>query len=86
MGRMYPIWNEVEACIYKSSKSYGARDTGSVSVKVGTSASNSHHFVKHAVTHRINEDGSREYRFYVDGEIVKKATLEKGSKELQFAI
>ena len=58
MGRMYPVWNEVEACIYKSS----------------------------AVTHRLNEDGSREYRFYVDGEIVKKATLEKGSSQLQFAI
>ena len=56
----YPIWNRITACIYKGGKSYGVRETGEVTVLVGTSASNSHLFVKHCVTHRKLEDGSRE--------------------------
>ena len=44
-GRQYPIWNKVTACIYKSSKSYGVKNTGEVEVRIGTSRSNSHHFV-----------------------------------------
>ena len=50
--RAYPIWNDVTACIYKSSKSYGVRDTGEVSVRVGTSATNSKLLVKHFTTRR----------------------------------
>ena len=37
MSKMYPIWNDVQACIYKSSKSYGVRNEGVVNIKVGTS-------------------------------------------------
>tara|TARA_R100001015_G_scaffold6942_1_gene2711 strand:+ start:376 stop:639 length:264 start_codon:yes stop_codon:yes gene_type:complete len=82
--KQYPIWNIVQACIYKSPKSYGVKKDGKVEVRVGTSSSNSHKFVEHATTHRELEDGSREYRFYVDGECIKKAVLPKKSKELQF--
>ena len=82
--RQFPIWNIVESCIYKSPKSYGVKENGVVRVRVGTSSSNSHEFVEHVTTHRILEDGSREYRFYVDGECIKKAVLPKKSTELQF--
>ena len=34
MTKMYPIWNDVQACIYKSSKSYGVRNEGIVNIKV----------------------------------------------------
>ena len=74
-GRQYPIWNSVEACIYKSDKSWGARETCTVDVKVGTSRKNSHDFVTHHTTHRKLEDGTREYRFYVDGKCLKRAIL-----------
>ncbi len=77
----YPIWNDVTACIYKSSKSYGVRDTGEVNVKIGTSSSNSHDFVSHSVTHRKFDNGDREYRFYVDGKVIKTAVLKKGENE-----
>ena len=80
----YPIWNMVEACIYKSSKSYGVRETGAVLVLVGTSAKNSHPFVEHTTTHRQFEDGSREYRFYVDGVCIRRATLGPGDDEIKF--
>ena len=55
MSRQYPIYNKVTACIYKSDKSYGVRETGEVEVLVGTSSKNSHHFVKHSTTHRIHD-------------------------------
>ena len=48
----YPIWNDVNACIYKSSKSYGARDTSQAEVLVGSSQSNSHGLAKHITTRR----------------------------------
>ena len=73
MGQSYPIWNDIEACIYKGSKSYGVRQTGKVSVYVGTSATNSHLFVNHRVTHRVDDKGLHTYRFYLNDKCVAKA-------------
>ncbi len=81
--RSYPIWNAVTACIYGSSKSWGAKQTASVDVLVGTSSRNSHKFVSHATTHREHANGDREYRFFVDGKCVKRAILRKGATELE---
>ena len=74
--RSYPIWNNVAACIYKSSKSWGAKEQSAVDVVVGTSAQNSHNFVSHKTTHRTHDDGTQEFRFYVDGVVVKRAIIE----------
>lgn len=84
MSRSYPIWNDVTACIYQSSKSYGAKRDSGVTVRVGSSASNSHVFVKHATTHRLHDNGDREFRFYVDGEEVRRAILRKGASDLEY--
>ena len=83
MSRSYPIWNNVAACIYRSGKSWGAKKTSEVNVLVGSSASNSHKFVSHATTHRQYSNGDREFRFYVDGECVKRAILRKGTRALE---
>jgi len=83
MSRAYPIWNEVEACIYQSSKSFGAKQSSNVNVKVGTSARNSHDFVNHCVTHRELENGDKEFRFYVDGKCVKRGLVEKVTKKFK---
>lgn len=56
MSYAKPIWNEVEACIYKSSKSYGAKNTSSVTVSVGSSSKNSHELVKHVTTRRFYDE------------------------------
>ena len=82
--RQYPIWNIITACIYKSGKSYGVKDTGEVEVRIGTSSSNSHTFLKHTTTHRQLENGDREYRFYIDGKCIRRAILKKGSSELEY--
>ena len=71
----YPIWNKVQACIYKTGRSWGARKEAAVDVLVGTSRHNSHSFVSHCTTHRTHEDGSQEFRFYVDGQVIKKAII-----------
>ena len=81
--RMYPIWNEINSCAYKNGKSYGVKRVGEVSVLVGTSASNSHHFIDHKVTHRLMENGDRIYRFYVDDKLIKESILKKGSSKLE---
>ena len=52
MSKMYPIWNDVQACTYKSSKSYGIKKDGIVNVKVGTSKTYSFDFVQHRTSKR----------------------------------
>ena len=69
--KQYPIWNIITACIYNSSKSYGVKNTGDVEIRVGTSSRNSHTFLKHSTTHRENENGDKEFRFYVTGNYKK---------------
>ena len=80
MAQSYPIWNKITACIYKSNKSYGVRERGEVEIRIGTSGSNSHHFLNHKTTHKALDNGDREYRFYVDDVLIKRALLPKGTK------
>jgi hypothetical protein len=83
MSKSYPIWNRITACIYKSNKSYGVRERGEVEVRIGTSGSNSHRFLTHRTTHKILDNGDREYRFYVDDVLIKRALLPKGTREIK---
>ena len=82
--RSWPIWNQITACVYKSDKSYGVKATGEVTVKVGTSASNSHVFLRHTTTHRMLDNGDREYRFYLDGKVIRRAVLKKGATAIEY--
>ena len=82
-SKSYPIWNKITACIYKSNKSYGVRERGEVEVRIGTSGSNSHLFLNHRTTHKVFENGDREYRFYVDDVLIKRALLMKGSGNIK---
>jgi len=80
MAYSYPIWNDVQACIYKGSKSWGAKNTCDVNVNVGSSATNSNLFVNHTTTRReINKD-LFEFRFYVDNRIIKRGLFDKKNK------
>ena len=76
--KQYPIWNRVTSCIYKGGKSYGVKERGEVEVLVGTSSRNSYKFLDHKTTCKIFEDGSREFRFYVDDQLIKRAVMPKG--------
>jgi len=75
MSRSYPIWNKVQACIYQSDKSWGARDESNVEILIGSSASNSHTFVT-TRTKKVVTDTHVIFKFYVDGVKVKEARFE----------
>lgn len=79
-GRHYPIWNEVEACNYKTSKSWGSIDTMTLRQKVGSSASNSHDFAEIATTKRsfLDPDGRKWWIFtlHIDKQPVKRALFD----------
>lgn len=55
-GKSYPIWNEVEACIYQSGKSFGAKNESNIKIKVGSSSDNSHELVRIRTTKRETEE------------------------------
>jgi len=79
----YPIWNKIQACIYKGAKSYGIKEDGQNEILIGTSASNSHSFVKTRVTHKKHDDGTRTYHFYLDDVLIKKATLKGKNLDIE---
>lgn len=81
MSRSYPIWNKVQACIYQSDKSYGAKNQSEVNVLVGTSSKNSHNFLSHK-TIKIETDEKLMFKFYVDGIKIKELVIKKEKGKL----
>ncbi len=53
--RQFPIWNDVTSCIYKGSKSFGAKDTSETEILVGSARNNSYTLAKQVVTRRFKE-------------------------------
>lgn len=80
--RSWPIWVNVEACTYKSSKSYGAKNTNAQTINVGSSASNSHELVKICTT-RKEEGDEIVFRFGVDGKVIKTLRMDKNTHEIK---
>ena len=84
MAQSYPIWSVVQACIYKSSKSWGARDIAEVNVKVGSSSAYSNQFVNHKTTKKEIQKDLIEFRFYVDQIILRRALFDNKNKTFNF--
>ena len=84
MSRAYPIWNNVDACIYGSSKSWGAKDTCNVNVSVGSSSKYSNHFVNYTTTKREIKKNLFEFRHYVDKKLIKRALFDNLTKSFNF--
>ena len=81
--RTYPIWNKVTACVYNSNKSYGVKETGETEICVGSSASNSHTFLKTIVTQKTKETKygkCKVFAYSVDGVVVKKMYFDLDAK------
>jgi len=55
MARTYPIWIDVTACTYGSSKSYGAQLTNAQNILVGSGPKNSELHCKIITTKRFRE-------------------------------
>ncbi len=74
MSKQYPIYNVINSCAYKqSNKSYGIREHGSLNCWIGTSSQRSYKFFKTETTHREIKPNLHEYRFYLDGQLIKTA-------------
>lgn len=87
MAYSYPIWVDVESCIYKSSKSYGAKDTNHEKILVGTSSKNSHHLCTRSVTRKELAEyrgftNVMVFRSYHDGLLLKELVLSVKTKEV----
>mgnify|MGYP003139954089 CR=1 FL=1 len=79
--KQYKIWNVISNPSYNTPKSFGANEYAHTTVNVGTSARNSFKFLTHEVTHEENADGTRTYKFLVDGVCVKGATYNPKTKQ-----
>ena len=72
--KQYPIYNVINSCAYAGgNKSYGIRKHGELSCYVGTSRQRSYNFFNTRTTHREIKPNLHEYRFYLDGKLIKKA-------------
>ena len=83
--KQYPIWIDVEACIYKSSKSYGARDVNVENVLVGTSSKYSNLLYKRKTNRRVMDEyrGFENvivFRAYHNDIIVEEMVISKKTK------
>ena len=72
--RSYPIWHDITACNYKSSKSYGSKNTAQTKVYVGTSATNSNLLATVITTKRVVSDITY-FRLSVDNVIIKELRM-----------
>ena len=87
MAHSYPIWNKVKSCIYKSFKGFGVKETGEMTICVGSSAKNSHDFVNTIVTQRKDKWKNRDvivFSYSVDDVILKRMIFtidEKGKAD-----
>lgn len=52
MASNYPIWHQVQACHYKSNKSYGGRNNSGETIYIGTSSKYSYKHCKILTTRR----------------------------------
>ena len=80
MAYNYPIWVDVEACIYNSSKSYGAKNTNHQTIRVGSSSKNSH-ILSDIVNYKKEFNHEKygdviSFRTRIDGVIVKELIFE----------
>jgi len=86
MSRSYPIWHDVQACHYKSNKSYGGIQDSGETIYVGTSATYSHEHCRILTTKRtINHEKYGEcyiFRTSLDGIILKETLISIKSKKL----
>ena len=76
MANSYPIWHAVQACHYKSDKSWGEKDTSQDNILVGSSKNNSHTLANTITTRKFyTHDKYGDvcvFKYSVDGIVVKE--------------
>ena len=80
MSKSYPIWINVSGDNYKTSKSFGSRDSVSMDIKVGSSKTNSNDLARVSIHWREDEAGNRTFALALDGLVVRSAVMTKDKK------
>ena len=77
-----PIYNRINVPGRKSDASFGARESFTQEIRVGTSSSNSHELVDISVARIPQDDGSVKFVLWVDGMRIKEGYLQGHDFEL----
>ena len=80
MAQSYPIWIDVSGDNYKTSKSFGSRDSVSMDIKVGSSKTNSHELARVSIHMREDEAGNRTFALAVDGLVLRSGVMTADKK------
>ena len=80
MSKSYPIWINVSGDNYKTDKSFGSRDSVSMDIKVGSSATNSHELARVSIHMREDAAGNRTFALALDGLVVRSAVMTADKK------
>lgn len=86
MAHGYPIWHDVQACHYKSNKSWGGKNDSGETIYVGTSARYSYEHCKVLTTRRkiVHPKLGECYIFKtsVDGVVLKETLIRIKDKQM----
>lgn len=78
--KSYPIWNDVTSCIYKSDKSFGARDDSRIKISVGSSSTHSEQLADIRTTRSI-KGIYYVFKISIDGMVMKTKYFNTKTKE-----
>ncbi len=79
-SRSYPIWNEINSCLYKSMQSYGVKDHSEIDMNVGQGARHSHLLCTIKQTRREYGDWVS-FCVFIDDKKVKQGYFNKKTKQ-----
>ena len=80
MTQSYPIWIDVSGDNYKTSKSFGSRDSVTMDIKVGSSKTYSNDLARVSIHMREDDAGNRTFALALDGLVVRSAVMTKDKK------
>ena len=80
MSMSYPIWIDVSGDNYKTSKSFGSRDSVSMDIKVGSSKPNSNALARVSVHWNEDEAGNRTFALALDGLCMRSGVMTADKK------
>jgi len=75
MSKSYPIWIDVSGDNYKTSKSFGSRDSVTMDINVGSSARNSHELARVSIHMQQDDAGNRTFALAVDGLVMRSGVM-----------
>ena len=80
MSKSYPIWIDVSGDNYKTSKSFGSRDSVSIDIKVGSSKTHSHDLARVSIHMREDAAGNRTFALALDGLVMRSGVMTADKK------